>query len=232
VHVQVQNRVAAAIALSLPGASKLLPFLHDIAAAYAAPGKPLATPFTHAALAKGPSANLHFRTKGIPFLHSYPHWLEQHHVQHASHKHAASSKQASLDVLDKQRDGPATQMDTIRVPHTTHKLDDSSDDEQLDARTWHGGEPHVVAEETIRGTAMQHLSDGARATHLSDVCTALVATSDAEAEMSGVIAELLTTGGTSALAQSAVARTLMGAFGRLERREAEAFLQMRTVRHC
>ena len=218
----------------------------DIASVYCNADAPLATGNTyHHNLKQTSFGQLRFCANPLPFLHSYPHWVASYHARHAAKKHEHSNQTAAeASAAPGEQRQTAAGMTTGPPADIQATSPDGQADSPLaplpadDASAHAGGPsedpaaaPHVVSTESVRGTTVQHLSDGSHAIVLSEGVTGLVATSQAESEVRAVVAEVVATSGETALAQSPVARALAGAFGRLERQEHEAFLQMRTVQN-
>lgn len=223
-YVQVQQRIAATIAMSLPGASELLPFLHSVAASYVGAAVEATSAKSHHDLSRGPLGHLYFTTHQTPFLHRYPHWVEFLRSQRAAKRRIAgdaATNAANSEVAASVERSGRDKHESLAYPVAA----------QAQASSAPGSDPHIVRSDVIRGTVVHQLSDGGRAVELSEGATAYAAISGAATEMADVVAELVATSGAGALESSGVVKALAGAYGRREQREVAAFLQMRTVRH-
>jgi hypothetical protein len=246
--------VASTIAMSLPGGSKLLPFLSSMIGAYPTPTP--AAPLqvippesqTPAEETVPPGPVLRLVTHAMPFLHNYPHWLEQYRVmQHAvlanlgtcssmptghlrsSSEHGTTtSKHAGDTSSAKGALHGSTQplCPPIGSVGTQPALLDGA--QPFGAASW-GAEAYAIATEDVHGSRVTRLSDRWKSHDLAAGTAVLVPVSAAETDIAEVVNDLLEMGGAPVLAQSSVRKALSGAFGRLEHRASLAFLQLRMV---
>ena len=245
--MQVQRRLAAAIAMSLPGQSALLPYLASIMACYGDGSS--GPPTTHKEVAGLQSGAVRFINPMLPYLHSYPQWLASLRAAALPHNHAAAHAAGLVQHTECTVDTHCTEAllhqgadaaelgsadpasgqapPTAASPAASFEhMEEARAAQQFTAAAG----PHVLSQQHVHRAAMYQLSDGSRAFELTDSQFVAAACSSATQQMAGAVKEIAEAKGNEVLANTAVAKALAGAHGRLEHEETEAFLQMRTVR--
>ena len=196
----MRRHIAIAIALSLPGGSKLLPFLYDIAGTITTDQARTEQPRP----ARCSQHSLAIKRRGVvPFLHSYPAWL-------ASRRKDTSGSPTHLADMEQQATSSRANAVLKERLGGTGNGDFIKDDGSQAVEEHMGGTVEEVLYETVAGYAVRG------------------PVSEVEHELRRVVTGLA--GGVEALRDAPVRRALAGAFGRLEQSQHEAFLRMRAVR--
>lgn len=205
--MQVRRHVAVAIALSLPGGSKLLPFLYDIAATITG----TAPADSSADVASGQHSLVMKARSLVPFLHNYPAWLSSRRRTGANAKQdrvAGDEEVGTLEPgdIEASNDGLPVKEKLDREASACFSIGCvGSGAEHKDALDQRG----EVLYETVGGYSVR------------------VPASAVEQELHRIVEQL--DHGVGALRQAPVRRALAGEFGRMEQLQHEAFLRMRAV---
>lgn len=199
--------MAIAIALSLPGGSKLLPFLYDIASTIT--GKMSVDAPEDANCSQH---SLVMKRRGlVPFLHNYPAWLSSRRCKAGAAGKAGQSD--ARDAMAPQPDDSHTQtggQPAIDMPAGTGPGSPAGDVCSQTGKRHASGQEDEVLYETVAGYSVRGPA------------------SAVEQELQRIVQGL--DDGLGALQQAPVRRVLAGAFGRMEQQQHEAFLRIRAVR--
>lgn len=243
--------MALVIALSLPGTSKLAPYIHSIAGGQtsptAVPGDPPGTSRKKSMIKTGPRSSMARRPSTFQFLHAVPDSFDTSQDRERNlllqvDRNLDPGYMCSLgtvpasatpDHLQQQTRSPPS---PTSAPATSHKTPPSLLHKYLPsgAATNPGvGVPsQAVEREKIQSAATEegHVAAGDDLV-LSQTGTGTIeraSRSIAEKEIGQIIMEL----GSENVQEPGVYQALAGAFGRLQQSEHEAFLHMRTVCLC